>query len=92
MNSSDPQRNRQAVNRFLAGIGILDFDMKAAAHFGSILAELKKKHKEKQNQDRDKMIAGHARSLGSILITDNIKDFMDIEGLIIENWREPGDL
>ena len=92
MNSGDPQRNRQGVNRFLAGIGILDFDMKSAAHFGSILAELKKKHKDKQNQDRDKMIAGHARSLGSILITDNTKDFMDIDGLTIENWREPGDL
>lgn len=92
MNSRDPAKNRLAVNQMLAGVRILDFDMDAATHFGDILAELKKKHKDKQHQDRDKMIAGHARSLGFTLITDNIKDFEDIDGLMIENWREPGDL
>ena len=92
MNSSDPAKNRVGVNRFLAGIRILDFDMKAATHFGDILAELRKKRKDKQNQDRDKMIAGHARSLGCTLVSDNIRDFIDIDGLTIENWREPGDI
>ena len=91
-NSSKPEQGRAAVNRILAGIMILDFDRSAAAHYGSILAELKKKHKDKQNQDRDKMIAAHARANGFILVTDNTKDFIDIDGLSIENWREPGDL
>ena len=75
-----------------SGIMILDFDRLAAVHYGSILADLKQKHKDKQNQDRDKMIAAHARSNGFVLITDNTKDFIDIDGLTIENWREPGDL
>lgn len=92
MNSSDPARNRRAVNQILAGIRILDFDMNAATHFGDILAELRKKGKDKQNQDRDKMIAGHCRSLGFTLVTDNTKDFMDIDRLDIENWREAGDI
>ena len=92
MNSSNPKQNRQAVNYFLAGIKILDFDMNAAIHFGDILADLKQKHKDKQNQDRDKMIAGHARSLGYTLVTDNTKDFADIPNLKLENWRKPGDL
>lgn len=92
MNSSDPARNRLAVNMMLAGIPILDFDMKAAGHFGDILAELKKKGKDKQGQDRDKMIAGHCRSLGFTLVTDNTKDFIDIDGLDLDNWREPGDI
>lgn len=91
-NSSNPAKNAEALNRFLAGISILDFDMDAGIHFGRILAELKKTGKDKQNQDRDKMIAAHARSLGYILVTDNTKDFKDIQGLILENWREPGDL
>ena len=92
MNSSDPERNRMAISRFLAGIRILDFDMKAAAQFGGILAELRKKNKDNKQHDRDKMIAGHARSLGYTLITDNLKDFADIDGLITDNWLEPGDL
>ena len=91
-NSSMPEQSRLAVNQILAGIAIEDFDRRAAVHYGSILAELKQKHKDKQNQDRDKMIAAHARSKGYILVTDNIKDFVDIDRLTIENWREPGDL
>ena len=92
MNSKYPERNREAINNILAGIPILDFDTKAAVHFGQILAELKKKKKEKQNQDRDKMIAAHARSKGYTLITDNTKDFVDIDNLKLDNWREQGDL
>ena len=91
-NSSKPEQSRAAVNQILAGIRIESFDMPAAKHYGAILAELRKKHKDKQNQDRDKMIAAHARSNHDILVTDNTKDFIDIEGLTIENWREPGDL
>ena len=91
-NSSDPTRNAEALNRFLAGISILDFDMDAGIHYGKILAELKKKHLDKQNQDRDKMIAAHARSLGFTLVTDNTKDCAGIEGLTLDNWRKPGDL
>ena len=91
-NSSDPVRNRQAMLKFLAGIPILPFDLDAAIQYGRILAALKKAHKDKQNQDRDKMIAAHALASGLTLVTDNTKDFVDIPGLSLENWREPGDL
>ena len=92
MNSKYPERNREAINKVLAGIPIKDFDTKAAVHFGRILAEFKQKKKGKQNQDRDKMIAAHARSRGYTLVTDNTKDFVDIDNLKLDNWREPGDL
>ncbi len=92
LNSKYPERNREAINKILAGIPIIDFDTKAAVHFGQLLAELRQKKKDKQNQDRDKMIAAHARSRGYTLITDNTKDFIDIDNLNLDNWREPGDL
>ena len=88
-NSKYPEQNRMAINRILAGITIEDFDINAATHFGRILADLKKKHKDKNNQDRDKMIAAHARSRGYTLVTNNIKDFIDIENLDIEDWLSP---
>lgn len=91
-NSSNPSRNAEALNRFLAGISILDFDMDAGIHYGKILAELRREHKDRQNQDRDKMIAAHARSLGYVLVTDNTKDFVDVKDLLLDNWREKGDL
>lgn len=92
MNSGDPIRHRAGVIQFLEGISILDFDMAAAMHFGSILAELHQAGKDRVNRDRDKMIAAHARSRGDILVTNNLKDFKDIEGLMIEDWRVEGDL
>lgn len=91
-NSSDPDRNRKAVTLILAGIQILDFDAKAAEHFGDILADLKKRHMERPTQDRDKMIAAHARSLGCTIVTDNFKDFADIRGIELVSWRSDGDL
>ena len=91
-NSKMPEQSRIAVNRILAGIAVEDFDRQAAMHFGAILADLKQRHKDRVNQDRDKMIAAHARSRGYTLVTDNTKDFVDIPGLVLENWREPGDL
>ena len=38
------------------------------------------------------MIAAHARANQDTLVTDNTKDFINIDGLTLENWREPGDL
>ena len=90
--SSRPEQSRQAVNRILAGIPILEFDTAAAAHFGAVLAELKRKNRFDLYRDRDKMIVAHARARGYTLVTDNTKDFSDIDHLNLENWREAGDL
>ena len=91
-NSIMPEKNREAVKRFLAGISIVDFDIDAAVDFGAVLAELKQKQRYDVARDRDKMIAAHARSRGDVLVTNNIKDFKDIDRLILEDWREIGDL
>jgi tRNA(fMet)-specific endonuclease VapC len=32
------------------------------------------------------MIAAHAISSGSVLVTDNEADFRDIPSLLVENW------
>jgi tRNA(fMet)-specific endonuclease VapC len=36
----------------------------------------------------DLLIATHALFLGSILVTDNTREFERVEGLKIENWLE----
>lgn len=36
----------------------------------------------------DTLLAGHAIALGIILVTDNLKEFSRVEGLVIENWRD----
>jgi predicted nucleic acid-binding protein len=36
----------------------------------------------------DLMIAAHARSLGAVIVTNNLKDFGRVKGLRVENWLD----
>ena len=83
--SSNPARNRIAITSILLGIKILPFDTKAAEHFGDIFAALEKQRM--RIGDRDMMIAGHARSLGCVLVTNNVSEFSRVENLHIEDWK-----
>lgn len=83
--SSAPERNREAVHQILAGIRIIEYDTKAAEHFGDIFADLEKKGM--RIGDRDMLIAAHARSLGYTVITNNTREFERVEGLLIEDWK-----
>ena len=83
--SNAPEKNRIAVTQILLGIRILSFDGKAAEHFGDIFADLERKHQ--RIGDRDMMIAGHARSLGYTLVTNNVREFSRVDGLLYEDWK-----
>jgi len=37
------------------------------------------------------MIAGHARSRGLILVTNNVREFARVDGLRIEDWSTAAD-
>jgi len=34
------------------------------------------------------MIAAHARAIGAVVVTNNVKDFGRVKGLEIENWMK----
>jgi tRNA(fMet)-specific endonuclease VapC len=70
------------LETLLRGIPILSFDIAAAQAYGRILAQCG----WARGRDYDRMIAAHAISTGSILVTNNIDDFRDISGLSLENW------
>ena len=56
----------------------------AAEAYGKIRAALEKKGTP--IGPLDTLIAGHAKSLGLIAVTNNTKEFSGIDGLEIENW------
>jgi tRNA(fMet)-specific endonuclease VapC len=66
----------------LRGIPVLPFDAAAAETYGRIIAE----YGWVKGRDFDRMIAAHAISTGSILVTNNVADFRDISALTVENW------
>ena len=83
--SANPEKNRLAITKILLGIRILDFDSRAAVHFGDIFAELESKRM--RIRDRDTMIAAHARSLGYTVVTNNTREFSRVKGLNVEDWK-----
>lgn len=82
--STAVERNRIAMSLFLSPITILQFDEQAAEAYGRIRAELEKKGTPIGPMDT--LIAGHARSRGLILVTNNTKEFNRVAGLTVEDW------
>ena len=83
--SMAPDRNRLAITQILLGIPIISLDAKAAEHFGDIFADLEQRRQ--RIGDRDMLIAGHARSLGYTLVTNNTREFSRVSGLKYEDWK-----
>ena len=84
MKSTKPVQNRLALAQFTAPIEIAAYDDVAAQHYGIIRA-----HLERQGTpigSLDMLIAAHALSLNSVLITNNESEFKRISNLKIENW------
>lgn len=82
--SSHPERNLADIEQMAARLEIAPFETLAAAHFGQLRAELYRIGKPIGPYDM--MIAGHARSMGFILVTNNLKEFERVPGLRVENW------
>ena len=82
--SSDPAQNTRSIETFAARLRVLDYDSAAAQHTGQIRAELAKNGKPIGPYDQ--MIAGHARSLGLILVSNNAREFKRVQGLRLDNW------
>jgi tRNA(fMet)-specific endonuclease VapC len=82
--SAKPVENRNQVEAFAARLDVLPFDNAAAAHFADIRADLERKGQVIGPYDL--MIAGHARSLGLVVITGNLGEFKRVEGLRSEDW------
>lgn len=82
--SANPQRNLMDVEGFAARLEVLDYGREAAAHTGQLRAELARAGTPIGPYDQ--MIAGHARSCGMILVTNNLREFDRVPGLRVEDW------
>ncbi len=82
--SSKPEQNLHDIEGLVARMEIVPFEEKAAVHFGQLRAELYRQGNPIGPYDMQ--IAGHARSLGLILVTNNLKEFAKAPGIRTENW------
>ena len=82
--SQSVRRNLDVVEGLLARIDVLEFDLAAAEHAGQIRADLASSGRP--IGPFDVLIAGHARSRGLLLVTNNIVEFARVGGLRLVNW------
>lgn len=80
-NASDPVEDRRRVERFIAIVACHPFDDAAARRYAELARHIGVKRKS-----FDRLIAAHALALGLVLVTNNLKHFADVPGLVVENW------
>lgn len=72
------------LNAVLSAIDIYPFDEPADRHYGAIRNELERIGEPIGHNDL--LIAAHARSLGATLVTGNVREFVRVPGLVVEDW------
>ncbi|MDP1717301.1 MAG: tRNA(fMet)-specific endonuclease VapC [Burkholderiales bacterium] len=82
--STVPEQNLADIESMISRLDVKLFDSQAAIHFGQIRAVLARIGKPIGPYDA--MIAGHARALGLVLVTNNENEFQRVPGLMRENW------
>lgn len=83
--SSNQERNKRALDKFILPLEVAEFDNDAAVCYGKIRASLEKNGKPVGSLDM--LIGATAMALGVPLVTNNVKEFKRIRGLEI---RQPG--
>lgn len=82
--SAFPSRNLAVVEDFCSRLDVLPYGPKAALHYGQIRAALERDGRTIGVNDLH--IAAHARSEGLTLVSNNLREFERVPGLLTDNW------
>jgi len=82
--SSRVGENLAVIEDFCSRLDVLAYGAKAAQHYGAIRASLERSGTPIGVNEIH--IAGHARSEGLILVTNNVSEFARVPALEVENW------
>ncbi len=80
------EQNRAALEEFIIPLEVAPFDDAAAHCYGVLRTHLEKKGN--RIGPLDLMIASHAQSLEVTLVTNNVKEFLRVPKLKIEDWTK----
>jgi tRNA(fMet)-specific endonuclease VapC len=86
--SEHVERNLAVVEDFCSRLTVLPYDGPAAAHYGSIRAVLERRGTPIGVNDLH--IAAQARSAGLVLVSNNLREFERVPGLMTDNWLVGG--
>jgi len=81
---SGSRRLLDRIEAILEALVVLPFDVPADAEYASVRVELESAGTP--IGPNDLLIAAHARSLGTTIVTANTAEFGRVRGLTVENW------
>ena len=84
--SARRRSNHSRTDALVEEIEPLDFDLRAAATYGRVRAQLEAGGTP--SGPNDMLIAAHALSRGLTVVTDNTAEFRRVKGLKVESWRK----
>jgi tRNA(fMet)-specific endonuclease VapC len=84
--SATPARALRVIEEFVALVPALPLPEEAGAAYGEIRAALERQGRMIGNNDL--WIAAHALASNLVLITNNMREFARVPGLVAENWVE----
>ena len=67
----------EVLDAFVAAVPILPFDEAAARAYARLPFKRAR---------FDRLLAAHALSIGAVIVTNNVADFADVPGLLVEDW------
>ena len=82
--AGDPAREAENLRDLVDLIPVPPFDMAAAGAYGPVRMATR----ECKADHLDKLIAAQAIAAGTVLVTNNVRDFAAYSGLIVENWLD----
>ncbi len=85
---SGAHRLAKLIDQFLVRVQCLPWDSDCATHFASIAADLHKAGTPIGSMDA--LIAGHAKAIDVVLVTNNARHFSRVLSLKVENWLRDG--
>lgn len=77
----------ERVRAIVAGLRVVPFDRRAAAHYAELKAQLERDGRPLDEPDL--RIAAIVRTRDLTLVTGNVRHFERVPGLHVENWLEP---
>jgi tRNA(fMet)-specific endonuclease VapC len=82
--SSAKKKNKEIVRRFTNNFEQIPFDNPCCQHYAEIRNSLEKKGASIGPMDL--LIASISLTHNMVLVTNNVKEFKRVKGLMIENW------
>ena len=84
LGAREGDRRREQLNRLISVIKVLPFTEAAAVHAAHVRFTLEKAGIT--IGPLDTLIAGTALAHGAVLVTNNVREFSRVPGLLVEDW------